>query len=76
VLYPPPTIDFFAADFAVEYSHDMQEWKRAGDVVIVGGANRVQWIDAGAPKTSKHPDEVATRYYRVVKLEEAASGEK
>jgi len=58
--------------FIVEYSADMQEWKRAGDAVILAGANRTQWIDSGAPKTDVHPREASSRYYRVSKVDAVA----
>jgi hypothetical protein len=36
--------------------------------VITAPANRVQWIDAGPPKTDSNPAQQTARYYRVILL--------
>ncbi len=53
--------------FAVEYSDDMVNWKRA-EPSVQAVANRLQWIDNGAPKTESHPSEAAQRFYRFILL--------
>lgn len=55
------------ATYAIEYSHDMNEWHRVVPA-ITASANRTQWIDAGPPKTSSHPSSVTKRYYRIIEL--------
>ncbi|MDF1710762.1 MAG: putative Ig domain-containing protein [Akkermansiaceae bacterium] len=51
--------------YAVEYSENMTDWTRV-PATITAVANRLQWIDNGAPKTSSHPSQVASRFYRFV----------
>jgi len=55
--------------YRVQYSKDLSEWIDAGDIVVAG-ANRVQWLDQGPPKTDCHPAKCPTRYYRAVELDE------
>ena len=40
--------------YVVEYSADMITWKNAQPAVI-GNGTRIQWIDAGEPKTESAP---------------------
>lgn len=35
---------------------------------ISAPGDRVQWIDEGPPKTSHRPDEVSTRFYRIIEV--------
>jgi hypothetical protein len=51
--------------YAVEYSENMTDWTRL-PATITALANRLQWIDNGAPKTRSHPSQVASRFYRFV----------
>ena len=53
--------------YAVEYSHDLQEWTRVSGSVTAAG-NRLQWIDSGPPKTESHPSTVQSRMYRFIQL--------
>ena len=51
--------------YAIQYSSDMNTWRTAVPA-ITAPANRVQWIDAGPPKTDSPPQSQPARYYRVV----------
>jgi hypothetical protein len=53
--------------YVVEYSANMQTWTPAVPPVIAAGT-RVQWTDAGPPKTDSPPGGVGQRFYRVVQL--------
>ena len=53
--------------YAIQYSSDLATWQTAVPV-ITAPANRVQWIDAGPPKTVSSPAQTSARYYRVVLL--------
>lgn len=53
--------------YVVEYSPDMQTWTSAVPPVIAAGT-RVQWTDAGPPKTDSPPGGLGQRFYRVVQL--------
>jgi hypothetical protein len=71
VLADGSTLIEFAAEpgrtYVVEYSSDMTTWKAAVPA-IVAGANRIQWIDSGPPKTDSAPGAGQSRFYRVVLL--------
>ena len=53
--------------YAIQYSSDMVTWRTAVPA-ITAPATRVQWIDAGPPKTDSSPAQQSARYYRVVLL--------
>ena len=53
--------------YAIQYSSDLVTWRTAVPA-ITAPANRVQWIDAGPPKTDSRPAQQSARYYRVVLL--------
>jgi hypothetical protein len=53
--------------YVVEYSADMLTWAPALPPVIAAGT-RVQWTDAGPPKTDSPPGGAGQRFYRVVLL--------
>jgi plastocyanin len=53
--------------YVVEYSANMQTWSPAVPPVIAAGT-RVQWTDAGPPKTESAPVGAGQRFYRVVQL--------
>lgn len=56
--------------YAIQYNTnatDEATWLTA-DPPIKAAANRVQWIDAGPPKTVSQPSSVGSRLYRVVEL--------
>jgi uncharacterized repeat protein (TIGR01451 family) len=53
--------------YAIQYSSDLTTWQTAVPV-ITAPANRVQWIDAGPPKTDSNPAQQTARYYRVILL--------
>jgi len=53
--------------YAIQYGSDMVTWRTAVPA-ITAPANRVQWIDAGPPKTDSSPAQQPARYYRVVLL--------
>lgn len=36
---------------------------------VTAPGDRVQWIDAGPPKTSRRPEEAAARFYRIIEVE-------
>jgi len=54
--------------YAIQYSSDMNFASDAllAQPPIVAQADKVQWIDAGPPKTVSHPSTVAGRFYRVM----------
>src|SRR6185503_76173 len=51
--------------YTIEYSNDLSTWKTVTPSGT-SGANRIQWIDNGPPKTESFPSERVTRYYRVI----------
>jgi hypothetical protein len=51
--------------YAIEYCDDFRTWKTVIPNVS-SGANRIQWIDNGQPKTECFPTERPLRFYRVV----------
>jgi hypothetical protein len=53
--------------YVVEYSANMLTWTPAVPPVIAAGT-RVQWTDAGPPKTDSPPGGAGQRFYRVVQL--------
>jgi hypothetical protein len=53
--------------YVVEYSADMLSWSAAVPSLIAAGT-RVQWIDAGPPKTASAPGLTGKRFYRIVLL--------
>ena len=53
--------------YVVEYSADMRTWSVAVPPVTAAGT-RVQWVDAGPPKTASPPGPPGQRFYRVVQL--------
>lgn len=55
--------------YQVQYSSELSEWTNAEGIVLAG-ANRVQWLDQGPPKTDCHPSECPGRYYRAIELED------
>lgn len=59
------------ARYLVQYADALGEWRNAAGTVTAGGT-RVQWVDAGAPKTAPRPAGTAGRFYRVFRLDAAA----
>jgi hypothetical protein len=53
--------------YAVQYSSDTKTWRTAVPA-ITAPTSRVQWIDAGPPKTDSNPAGQPARYYRVILL--------
>jgi hypothetical protein len=53
--------------YYVQYSHDLRNWKTVTPGVS-SGANRIQWIDNGPPKTESYPSDRSVRFYRVITL--------
>jgi uncharacterized repeat protein (TIGR01451 family) len=53
--------------YIVQYSADMQTWSTAVPPLIAAGT-RVQWIDAGPPKTDSAPGAPGQRFYRIAQL--------
>ncbi|MDR3460205.1 MAG: Ig-like domain-containing protein [Verrucomicrobiae bacterium] len=53
--------------YTVQYSSDMITWRTAVPA-ITAPTSRVQWIDAGPPKTDSNPAGQPARYYRAVLL--------
>jgi len=53
--------------YYVQYSGDSLNWKTVTPGVS-SGANRIQWIDNGPPKTESLPSDRVTRFYRVITL--------
>ena len=53
--------------YLIQYNDDNTTWKSTGAPITAGG-NRVQWRDAGPPKTSPHPSAVPSRFYRAAKI--------
>jgi len=51
------------AEYTIEYSDDMQNWRVAQPVVIIGTGTRLQWLDSGPPKTETAP--AGNRFYRI-----------
>jgi hypothetical protein len=49
----------------VEYSTDLVNWRRAVHEIAADGLE-LEFLDAGAPVTIKHPRDETTRFYRVV----------
>ena len=48
--------------YIVEYSDDMSDWK-VSPTPVQGTGQRVQWLDAGLPKTLSFPE--SSRFYRL-----------
>jgi len=53
--------------FHIQYSDDSLNWKTVTPGVSTG-ANRIQWIDNGPPKTESLPNGGVIRVYRVITL--------
>jgi len=53
--------------YHIQYSDDSLNWKTVTPGVS-NGANRIQWIDNGPPKTDSRPSDRVLRFYRVVTL--------
>jgi len=51
--------------YRIEYCEDLLNWKTVTPSVS-NGANRIQWIDNGPPKTESLPNDRVLRFYRVV----------
>jgi len=51
--------------YTIEYCDDLSTWKTVTPSGT-SGANRIQWIDNGPPKTESFPSQRVTRYYRVI----------
>ena len=51
--------------YYIQYSQDMVAWKTVTPSVT-SGANRIQWIDDGPPKTESLPTNGSSRFYRVI----------
>jgi hypothetical protein len=51
--------------YYIQYCDDLPNWKTAMPGVT-NGANRIQWIDNGPPKTECIPNARACRFYRVI----------
>lgn len=49
--------------YTVQYSDDLSVWK-VSQPSIEGTGERIQWLDAGPPKTATFPN--GTRFYRIV----------
>lgn len=53
--------------YEIEYSDDATTW-HVSPMQIRAGANRVQWIDRGPPRTHTPPSATKSRFYRVRQL--------
>lgn len=53
--------------YLVQYSFDLTNWRTALPSIL-GNGSRLQWIDAGPPKTDLPPDQSTNRYYRIFLL--------
>ena len=53
--------------YSIQYSADLLDWKTVTPSVS-NGANRIQWIDNGPPKTECLPNERVLRFYRVIRV--------
>lgn len=53
--------------YAVQYSYDLTHWTTALPPLL-GNGSRLQWIDAGPPKSDQPLDATPERYYRIVLL--------
>ncbi|TMP96834.1 MAG: hypothetical protein E6L09_14400 [Verrucomicrobia bacterium] len=51
--------------YSIQYCDDFINWKTAIPSVTTG-ANRIQWIDNGPPKTECLPNLRLQRFYRVI----------
>jgi hypothetical protein len=61
-------IEFSAVEgqvYHIEYCDDLRTWKTVTPSGT-SGANRIQWIDNGQPKTESLPGKAASRFYRVL----------
>lgn len=58
------------ARYLVQFADAVGEWRSAAGSVTAG-ASRVQWVDAGAPKTAPRSAGSAGRFYRVFRLDGA-----
>ncbi|HMO65177.1 MAG TPA: hypothetical protein PKE47_08155, partial [Verrucomicrobiota bacterium] len=59
------------ARYLVQLADALAEWRHAAGFVTAG-ATRVQWVDAGAPKTAPRPAGSTGRFYRVFLLDAAS----
>ncbi|MGD9420389.1 MAG: fibronectin type III domain-containing protein [Verrucomicrobiota bacterium JB025] len=55
--------------YRIQYATDLGNWIDS-PTVITAGANRVQWLDQGPPKTECHPAQCPVRFYRAVLVED------
>lgn len=54
--------------YQVQYRDSITEsWKAAWPTITATGT-RVQWLDDGPPKTDSNPEDIDTRFYRIVEL--------
>jgi P pilus assembly chaperone PapD len=53
--------------YYIQYTSDMRSWRTAVPAVR-GNGTRIQWIDAGPPKTDSPPTTVPSRSYRLILL--------
>lgn len=53
--------------YTIQYSDDGQTWTDVQPQIVSGGT-RQQWIDHGPPKTSSHPRDCQSRFYRVMRM--------
>lgn len=53
--------------YAVQYSYDLTHWTTALPPLL-GNGSRLQWIDAGPPKSDRPLDATPERYYRIFLL--------
>jgi hypothetical protein len=53
--------------YYIQYTSDMLVWKTAVPAVR-GNGTKIQWIDAGPPKTDSPPSAVPSRSYRLILL--------
>jgi uncharacterized repeat protein (TIGR01451 family) len=53
--------------YAIQYSSDMTNWRDVHPFITTAGT-RVRWLDDGPPKTESKPEQLGSRFYRVVLL--------
>jgi hypothetical protein len=53
--------------YYIQYCDDLRNWKTVTPGVT-SGANRIQWIDNGQPKTESFPSDRVSRFYRVIRV--------
>src|SRR6185369_9510422 len=51
--------------YTIQYCDDMRTWKTVTPSGT-SGANRIQWIDNGQPKSESFPSKGSSRFYRVI----------